>query len=47
MKDREVSMDIPLDQITPAAEKQTLKRAAFFSTIRNEWGNRVKEVPRK
>jgi hypothetical protein len=47
MKDRQASIDIPLEKINPAEEKQAAKRAAFFLIIRNEWGNRVKEVPRK
>jgi hypothetical protein len=40
-------MDILLEKTNSAEKKQTVKRAAFFLIIQNEWGNRVKEVPRK
>jgi len=40
-------MDVLLEKVNPAEEKQIVKRVAFFLIIQNEWGNRVKEVPRK
>jgi hypothetical protein len=47
MKNRQTSMDIPLGKINPAEKKHPLMRTALFLTIQNEWGNGLKEVPRK
>jgi hypothetical protein len=46
-KDRQASINIFLEEVKPAEKKQTMKRAAFFPIIQNQWGNGVKEAPRK
>jgi hypothetical protein len=47
MKDRAASTDVPLEKMNSVEEKQTIKKATLFLIIRNEWGNRVKEVSQK
>jgi hypothetical protein len=34
MKDREASMDVPLEKMNPTEEKQTIKEAGLFVSIR-------------
>jgi len=47
MKDRAASTDVSLETMNSVGEKQTIKKTTLFLIIRNEWGNRVKEVSQR